>query len=444
MTIRRTTDDAPASRERVPGIKIRPARTTDALGRAARTVTYRRTWLPIAMALAAVLLAAGCSVPEARWQDPQPSRSGQPSPAQSSSQPPGGTDPGAQAAQACVSSMLGQMTLTEIAGQVMLVGTPVSDPASVLDTIAKYHVGGVFLAGRSKARAARLKAAIAGLQAAAGTSNRLFIALDQEGGEVQTLQGPDFPPIPTAVDQGKLDQAVLGDQTQAWAQRLADIGVNLDLAPVADTVPASLGTKNPPIGLYHRQYGSDPERVADDIAIVVPAIQGTGVVTALKHFPGLGRTRVNTDFSTGAKDSVTTPSDPYLDPFIAGIRAGTGAVMISSATYPKLDPDHIAAFSEPIITGLLRDDFGFNGLIISDSLSGAAAVSDVPTKLRAVRFIRAGGDFALVTQEAKAPTMINGLTRAAQASAGFRDRLTNAAGRVLRAKYAAGLLACAP
>jgi len=153
---------------------------------------------------------------------------------------------------------------------------------------------------------------------------------------------------------------------------------------------------------------------------------------------------VNTDVSTGAVDRTTTPDDPYLAPFIAGIRAGTGAVMVSSASYPKLDPNTIAAFSRPIITGLLRERLGFEGLIVSDSLAGAAAVSFVTTGQRAVRFIAAGGDFALTTQYSKAPAMIDALLAAARASASFTARVTDAARHVIRTKYAAGLLPCSP
>src|SRR5207248_639059 len=83
---------------------------------------------------------------------------------------------------------------------------------------------------------------------------------------------------------------------------------------VADTVPAGTGGANPPIGAFNRQYGSAPDPVAQDIATVVGAAQSAGVLTTLKHFPGLGRVRANTDTSTQAVDPVTTVADPYLRP----------------------------------------------------------------------------------------------------------------------------------
>lgn len=413
----------------------------------------RRRLLRAGIVLLVAGLAAGACT-RSTWEGPQagPSTAPVPSlpvlpsavPSAPPSSPP--SSPTLSPEDACVQGTLAKMTLRQIVGQVLLVGVPVGDPSAIDETLTTYDFGGVFLAGRYHGSAATLRTQISALQATAKapTGVRLFISLDQEGGDVQTLQGPDFPPIPTAVDQGKLSQSALSTQTVAWATRLAGVGVNLDLAPVADTVPASLGTGNPPIGYFHRQYGSDPTAVAADISTVVKAIQSTGVVTTLKHFPGLGRVLQNTDFAAHAIDDVATPNDPYLGPFEAGMKAGTGAVMVSSATYPKLDPDSIATFSEPIVTGLLRDQLGFTGLIVSDSLAGAAAVASVPVGQRAVRFIEAGGDLALVTTYTKAAAMFDGLLTQASDSAQFATKVTTAAGHVLHAKYAAGLLACSP
>jgi beta-N-acetylhexosaminidase len=344
----------------------------------------------------------------------------------------------------CVAATMATMTLRQRVGQVMLVGTPVANPAGAAAIVSSYGLGGVFLAGRSQASATTLRDAIAGLQKSAPAGVGLLVALDQEGGNVQTLQGPDFPPIPTALAQGRLGQQDLRTSTQAWATRLAGIGVNLDLAPVADTVPASLGAGNPPIGAFARQYGSDPDAVAQSIATVVPAIQSAGVLTTLKHFPGLGRVTSNTDTSAAAVDSVATTKDPYLAPFAAGIQAGTHAVMVSLASYPKLDQQAIAAFSSAVINGLLRGQLGFAGMVVSDDLGQAVAVRDVPVGQRAVKFIDAGGDLALTVTASSAPAMFDGLLAAANGSSAFTAKVTEAATRVVRAKYAAGLLSCSP
>ena len=340
----------------------------------------------------------------------------------------------------CVARTLAGLSLQERIGQLLMVGAPVASPRSLATTVTRYHLGGVFLAGRSTRRAAALRGDIAALQSAA--DEPLLVALDQEGGAVQTLKGPDFPLIPSALRLGAGPPATLRAEVQDTARRLAGIGVNVNLAPVADTVPTSVGEDNPPIGAFHREYGSDPARVAAAIRTVVPASQDAGVLTTLKHFPGLGRTRFNTDTTARAVDTTTTAQDPYLGPFAAGIKQGSAAVMISSASYPRLDAKNIAAFSDPIITDLLRDQMGFAGLIMSDDLGAAVAVRAVPVGSRAVRFIRAGGDLVLTIRPDDAAPMSGALLAAANRSPAFTNRVTDAATQVLRAKARAGLLTC--
>jgi beta-N-acetylhexosaminidase len=343
--------------------------------------------------------------------------------------------------EACVTSTVGGMTPAERVGQLLMIGTQATNPPGLADTVRRYRLGGVFLAGRASPPASSLRQGIRSLQDAAGPVP-LQVAVDQEGGQVQTLKGNDFPLIPSAVEQGRWDEATLRARTTDWARRLADAGVTLDLAPVADTVPAGTADANPPIGAFDRQYGSSPDEVAADIRTVVSAAQSAGVLTTLKHFPGLGRVRANTDTSTRAVDDGTTPTDPFLKPFASGIEAGTAAVMISSARYPQLDPDSVAAFSTPVVTGLLRQRLGYTGLVVSDDLGVAAAVGAVPVGERAVRFIRAGGDMVLTVRASDAAPMSTALLAAAQATPAFDARVTEAARQVVRSKYRAKLLTC--
>ena len=343
--------------------------------------------------------------------------------------------------EACVDATVSALPLDEQVGQLLMVGTPIADPRALTDAVSAYHLGGIFLSGRSTRTATSIRQDVEAVQRASGDLP-LLVALDQEGGAVQTLRGPDFPDIPSAVTQGGWSTATLRGRTADNARRLAAIGVNLNLAPVADTVPTSVGTANPPIGAFRRQYGSDPDAVAADVRTVVAASQGSGVLTTLKHFPGLGRVRANTDTSTKAVDSTTTAADPYLKPFAAGMQAGSAAVMVSSASYPKLDSKAIAAFSTPIVTGLLRRHFGYSGLVMSDDLGAAAAVAAVRTGERAVLFIGAGGDLVLTVRPQDAAPMTNALLAAAKDSPAFAGRVTDAVRHVVRAKYQAALIRC--
>jgi beta-N-acetylhexosaminidase len=115
--------------------------------------------------------------------------------------------------------------------------------------------------------------------------------------------------------------------------------------------------------------------------------------------------------------------------------------MVSLATYDLIDADHLAAFSPAIIGGILRDDLGFRGIVMSDSLS-ATAVSAIDPGARAIRFIEAGGDMIVVRPVPMAVTMAKALAAAAAHSSTLRARINAAAARVLRAKAAAGLLPC--
>ncbi|MEV4352132.1 glycoside hydrolase family 3 N-terminal domain-containing protein [Actinoplanes sp. NPDC049596] len=353
---------------------------------------------------------------------------------------PSSAAPTSAAPKDCVTRTLDGLDLAGRAGQLLMVGVPVDTPSGYAGAVQRYRLGGIFLRGRSTHAAAELRGDIAGLQGKATLP--MLVALDQEGGSVQTLKGPDFPILPSAQRLGSGPAATLRSTTRESARRLAAIGVNLNLAPVADTVPADIGQDNPPIGAFKRQYGSEPAQVAAAIKTVVPASQDAGVLTTLKHFPGLGRVSANTDTSTRAVDTTATATDPYLQPFAAGIGAGSAAVMISSASYPKLDDSAIAAYSKPIVTDLLRGRLGFKGLVISDDLGAAVAASTLPPAQRAVRFVAAGGDMVLTIVPSNAKPMSAALIDRAEKDQAFRARVDDAARHVLQAKERAGVLKC--
>ncbi|MBA3799216.1 MAG: glycoside hydrolase family 3 protein [Actinomycetota bacterium] len=336
------------------------------------------------------------------------------------------------------------MNLNQRAGQLMMVGVPANDPVGGYTELVPYAVGGVFLAGRSSAGAEVVGAAVTTLQVQGlnATGTFLHVAADQEGGLVQTLSGPGFSPIPDGVEQGRLSTTELASQTAIWAGELAGAGITFNLAPVADTVPAGTGAANPPIGASDRQYGDDPQAVAAAVSTVVTTLQGAGVDATIKHFPGLGRVTANTDTSTRAEDEQTTVDDITLQPFSAGIQAGATAVMMSSASYPQLDPLNLAAFSPAVIGDLLRDQLGFTGVVVSDDLGNAVAVADIPLGERAVDFVAAGGDLVLTVDGADAEPMTSALIARAVGDQTFAARIDESALRVLVSKQDSGLLVC--
>jgi beta-N-acetylhexosaminidase len=300
------------------------------------------------------------------------------------------------------------------------------------------------LTGRSSAGVAatrRLTRQLQGLATGAATAGvPLFIATDQEGGYVQVLSGPGFSAIPTALAQGQEPAGRLRSNANTWGGQLAAAGVNLDLAPVLDTVPQSLAATNQPIGRYQREYGYTPAAVTAAGTAFIRGMGEAGVSVCVKHFPGLGRASGNTDTTYGVTDNVTTYADPYLQPYASAVSSGGAqVVMVSEAIYTKIDASHQAVFSPTVLGGMLRGELRFHGVIVSDSM-GAAAVSNLSPAARAVNFIAAGGDLVLVTDPAAIPAMYNAVLARARAVPSFAALVNQAALTVLIAKQQTGLL----
>ncbi|HYO85585.1 MAG TPA: glycoside hydrolase family 3 N-terminal domain-containing protein [Dermatophilaceae bacterium] len=271
-----------------------------------------------------------------------------------------------------------------------------------------------------------------------------LVAADQEGGRVQQLRGAGFTTLPTGESQGRLSAADLNRLLSRAGRELRTAGVTVNLAPVADTVPEDVGTRNAPIGRFSRQFGSDPGAVARTVTTAVRALQAGRVAATVKHFPGLGRIRGNTDVTAvSITDVRTDAADPHLQPFRAGIAAGAKLVMVSSARYPRLDPKHQAVFSPAVIDGLLRRRLGFRGVVISDDIGAARAVAGIPVGQRAVRFVSAGGDMVITVRGADVRPMASALLSAADRDPGLARRIDASARRVLTLKADLGLLSCA-
>lgn len=265
-----------------------------------------------------------------------------------------------------------------------------------------------------------------------------YVAVDQEGGQVQHLQGPGFSRIPTALRQGRLPTPALRADWRTWAAQLRRAGVTLNLAPVADVVPADVGVHNAPIGRYDREYGHSVSVVASHVAAVIRGVRDAGVGTAAKHFPGLGRATGNTDVAGGVTDP-TGRQDPYLGSFSRAISAGVPMMMVSTAIYPHIDPTTVAAFSHVITTEMLRYDLGFGGVIISDSLQ-AASVRGYGYATRAIRALDAGVDILLLTNARPLSAMSAAIEGRMTVDPAFASVVRTAVLRVLTAKAKAGLV----
>ncbi len=240
-----------------------------------------------------------------------------------------------------------------------------------------------------------------------------IICTDQEGGAIRNV--PWAPPAPPQPAQRP------GPDATAAARALRALGVNVALAPVADVprVPGSV--------MAGRAYSGD---VAAATAAAVKGWRAGGVAPTAKHFPGLGATTVNTDKgSTVIRGGAPTPQD--LAPFKAAIAAGVPIVMSSHAVYPARDGANIASQSPALVTGLLRGELHFTGVVMTDSIEAAAVRATGSTENAAVRSIEAGNDIVLTTGQGSWVRTYRALLAQARASRSFRARVRESAARVL-------------
>lgn len=348
--------------------------------------------------------------------------------------------PSSKPSDASCADYTAALSPTERAGQVVMVGVYDNLDTAERAALDATPFGSVLLLGKQDEGMARMKQRTAALAEYGGDSGML-IAADQEGGKVQRVTGSGFDTIPAATEQAQLTDKQLTSDATTWGSELEEAGILLNLAPVADTVDADHVADNAPIGALDRGYGSDPDQVAAKVTAFIAGMHSAGVATSAKHFPNLGEVTGNTDFASGVTDTVTTATSDSQQPFAAAVDAGSETIMVATATYEKIDPDHPAAFSADVMD-ILRDDLGFTGVIISDDLGAAASMTDVPARQRGVNFIAAGGDLAISADPTIAQSMVEGLVAQAESDDDFDAQLTRSAQRVLDLKRGLGLTTC--
>jgi len=324
----------------------------------------------------------------------------------------------------------------------MMVGVDAQAPKqSSNEAVDTHHVGNIFIAGRTTAGSQATQKVISSFTSKVGPGTThatpMLVATDQEGGEVQVLAGSGFSDIPSALDQSAQPRDQLVASARTWGKELADVGVNMNLAPVADLVDIDRPSTNEPIGRWGREYGHDAATVSSKAGAFAEGMQASKVIPTYKHFPGLGRVTANTDTSANVVDSTTNRSTDAAVSVIFGaaIAAGAQVIMVSSATYALIDPSAPAVFSSTIVTEMLRTEMGFTGVVITDDVSAAVQVQGVAAGERAVRAVRAGCDIVLASADPTvAADMVKALVAAAQSDPAFAARVDESAARVLALK----------
>ncbi|MER5872520.1 glycoside hydrolase family 3 protein [Streptomyces sp. NPDC002044] len=300
-------------------------------------------------------------------------------------------------------------------------------PAWLLRQVAE-GLTAVGLFGRNITSPEQLAALTAQLRAERG---EVLVAIDEEGGDVTRLEARGGSSFPGNLALGAVDDT---DLTRAVAHelglRLAECGVNLNWAPSADV---NSNPDNPVIGV--RSFGADTHLAARHTAAYVEGLQTAGVAACTKHFPGHGDTNVDSHHALPRIDvDLGTLQARELVPFKAAVAAGTKAVMSAHILVPALDPTRPATLSPQILTGLLRKELGYEGLIVTDGMEMHAIAGTYGIERGSVLAIAAGADAICVggglADEATVLRLRDALVAAVREGTLPEERLADAAARV--------------
>lgn len=261
-----------------------------------------------------------------------------------------------------------------------------------------------------------------------------FNAVDEEGGNVTRVANneafgvEDVGNMRTIGTEGTVDDAAKAAET--IASYLADLGFNIDFAPVADVVSAAAN-----VDLVWRSFGTDPDTVADMVAAQVTAFKEGNILCSPKHFPGIG-------YASGDSETDTITTDRTLEqmlecelkPFAAGIQAGAPIIMVGHLNCPELSDSGLpASLDAEIIQGVLREQMGFKGLVVTDSLQMGAitALADDPNDIPLMAF-EAGADLLLMPSNLQESYDV--MLDAVQSGRVSEERLRESLRRIVEAK----------
>ena len=347
----------------------------------------------------------------------------------------------------CGGSSAGDEELADKVGQMLMIGfrgLVVDENSPIVRDIQNGLVGGVVLfdydvALESPARNVQspdqLRKLVADLQAAG--PDTLLVAVDQEGGRVARLKEKyGFPPTVSQQWLGTADDPELTyEYASKTAVTLKDMGINLNLAPVVDV---NVNPDNPVIGGLERSFSSDPEKVAVHAAEVIKAHRDKNILTALKHFPGHGSS--TDDSHHGFTDVTNTWQELELKPYeLLFDSPGMDMVMTAHVFNARLDPQWPATLSPAVLTAMLREDLGYEGVIISDDMQMGAIHDEYGLETALEQTIKAGADIIIFGNNLvydqdiawKARDIILDLVRAGQIP---RERIDESYERIMQLK----------
>lgn len=341
--------------------------------------------------------------------------------------------------EAQIEELLGNMSLEDKVSQLFFVnpealtgvGGAVQASDATRSAMESYPVGGVILFSANIENEEQLRTMTSNLHAY--SKYPLFLGIDEEGGRVARIAGSGSIDVPVFPDMQEIGNTQDPEEAYRVGETIGryvkELGFNVDFAPVADVAS---NPDNQVIG--SRSFGSDAGLVSQMVAREVQGMQEQGVSASLKHFPGHGDTSEDShaEMAVSKKTADELRNMEFL-PFKAGIEAGVDMVMIGHISVPAITGSDIpASLSEQIITGCLREELGYQGIVVTDSMSMGAIVNTYTSADAAVRALQAGCDMLLMPQDFQAARQA--VLDAVKDSVLSEERLDESLRRIFRVK----------
>ena len=321
------------------------------------------------------------------------------------------------------------MSQTEKLGQMVMIGiqgTKVDDDS--LYMLHQFHMGGVILFDRNMDSPEQVKQLTSDLQAQSNEKVPLFIGIDEEGGDVVRMAEKLTPP-PSQKEIGATDDI---EQAKTWAiktaKSLKDMGINVNFAPVAD-----VGSND------KRSYSTDTNTVIDFVRAATKGYQQENIIYSLKHFPGIGKGRVDSHVDSSSIDvtkEILMAED--ILPFKTIIDENDPNdyfILVSHLKYPALDEEYPASLSSKIMIDLLRNELGYKGIIITDDMEMGAVANHNDFRSIGVNAVKAGADIVLVCHEYEHQKEVYlGLLDAVNSGEISQERIDESVKRIIKVK----------
>lgn len=321
-------------------------------------------------------------------------------------------------------------TIEQLAGQRLMVGFDGTDlSADLKNLISTYKVGGLILFTRNIESPNQLRDLCADVQAYAADAGQppLFIAIDQEGGQVARLKAPftEFPGTPPLKNRADAE-----DFARITADELTAVGINMNMAPVMDVNDPQIDSI-----MIKRAFSHDPDVVAEIGTAVIAGLQKRKIMAVAKHFPGIGRTTLDSHIDQPLLEASVNKLEADLAPFSAAINHHAAGIMLSHILYSALDLDLPASLSVKIARDLLRKRMGYDGLVLTDDLDMGAISNHFAIDTAVDCILTADIDLMLVCHKGPAQDLAFARTcRWLARESGHRTRGRQSVKRIMRLK----------